>query len=296
MLLRCTSVLSRLPLRVHYWFADWLLFPLMYYVVRYRRRMVTQNLCLAFPEKTESERRQIARDFYHQFCDTIVESIYGFRCPEEEMKQRVVFERMDELNQLVDAAGGGIFMLAHLGNWEWMASVQQWVSPGVKEINVYRRLKNAAVDKLMLAIRSKRGGECVEKQRILREMVRYKAAKQAITIGLLSDQKPRPEVTHVWVPFLNQETGFLDGGEVLGKKFGFPVFYAYITRTKRGYYRTQMILLSADPSKTSEGEITTAYAQMLEQNIREQPALWLWSHNRFKWKRGENGKEEKSEM
>ena len=274
-----------MPLRAHYWFADRLLFPLMYHVVRYRRKMTAKNLALAFPEKSEKERRQIARAFYHQFCDTIVESIYGYRCSDEEMRERVVFEHMDEVNRLIDAAGGGIFMLAHFGNWEWMASIQQWVSEGVKELNVYRRLKNKGMDKTMLAIRAKRGGACVEKQRILREMVRYRAEKQPVTIGLLSDQKPRPEVTRTWVKFLNQETGFLDGGEVLGKKFGYPVFYLYITRTARGYYHVDMRTLAAKPQETEESEITKAYARALEENIQAQPELWLWTHDRFKWKR-----------
>lgn len=285
MLLPLTAALSRLPLKTHYALADGILFPLLYHVVRYRRKMVNKNLASAFPELSEAERQQIGKAFYHQLCDTIVENIYGYRCPDEEMKQRVVFEGMEEANRLIDAAGGGIFMLAHMGNWEWMASVQQWVSPGVKELNVYRKQKNARMDQLMLALRAKRGGECVDKQRILREMIRYRADKQTVTIGLISDQKPRPAVTRTWVHFLHQETGFLDGGEVLGKKFGYPVFYAYITRPKRGYYRVVMKPLSARPEQTKEGEITTAYAQVLERNIIEQPSLWLWSHNRWKHKK-----------
>jgi KDO2-lipid IV(A) lauroyltransferase len=287
MLLHCTAALSRLPLAVHYRIADWLLFPLMYHVVRYRRRMAEKNLRNAFPEKSEAERHEIMRAFYHQFCYTVVENIYGYRCPDDEMRQRVTFEPMDEVNRLVDAAGGGIFMLAHMGNWEWMASVQQWVSPGVKEVNVYRRQKNKTMDELMLALRAKRGGVCVEKQRILREMIRYRAEKQPVTIGLISDQKPRPEVTRTWVDFLHQETGFLDGGEMLGTKFNYPVFYAYITCPERGHYRCVFRVLSADPKQSKEGEITTAYAKALEQNIQEQPELWLWTHNRFKWKRPE---------
>lgn len=279
------SILSRLPLRVHHAFADWLIYPLMMYVVRYRRKLVAKNLRLSFPDKTEAERKQIARDFYRQFCYTIVETVYGYRMTDEEMRQRVVFEGMDEVNKLVDAAGGGLLMLAHFGNWEWMASVQQWVSPGVTELNVYRKLKSEAMDKLMLNIRSKRGGACVEKQRILRELVRYRAEKKPVTVGLLSDQKPRPEVTRTWTTFLNQETGFLDGAEVLGKKFGYPVFYLYITREERGYYRVQMKTIAADPKHTAEGEITEKYARILEQNIQEQPHLWLWTHNRFKWKK-----------
>ena len=279
------ALLSRLPLRVHYALADWMLYPLMMYVVRYRRKIVHKNLRLSFPDKTEQELQQLTRDFYHQFCDTIVENIYGYRCSDEEMKRRVVFAPMEEVNRLIDEAGGGIFMLAHMGNWEWMASVQQWVSPGVKELNVYRKQSNQRIDRLMLDIRAKRGGECVEKQRILREMVRYRAAKQPVTIGLIADQKPRTNVTHTWVEFLHQETGFLDGGEVLGTKFNYPVFYAFITRPERGYYRCDFRVLAAQPKDTQAGEITTAYARALEENIQAQPALWLWTHNRWKWKR-----------
>ena len=277
-----------MPLDVHYLIADYILYPLLYYVARYRRRTVDKNLRLSFPEKDKSGRKRIARDFYHQFCYTFVESIYGYRMSDEDMRRRVVFEGMEEVNRLVDAAGGGIFMLAHFGNWEWMASVQQWLSPGVTELNVYRRLKSKAMDKLMLDLRAKRGGVCVEKQRILRDLVRFRAEKKPATVGLLSDQKPRPEVTRTWTVFLNQETGFLDGGEMLGKKFGYPVFYAYITRERRGYYRAKMMPLAATPKETAEGEITLAYAHALEQNIQEQPALWLWSHNRWKWKRIES--------
>lgn len=274
-----------MPIGVHHAMASGIIYPLMYYVVRYRRQLVAKNLRLSFPEKTEVERKAIAKAFYHQFADTIVESIYGYHASEEEMRKRVVFKNMEEVNRLVDAAGGGIFTLAHMGNWEWIASVQQWVSPGVTEMNVYRKQKNNAIDALMLDIRSKRGGVCVEKQRILREMVRYRAEHKPVTIGLLSDQKPRPEVTRTWVTFLNQETGFLDGGEVLGRKFGYPVFYAVITRPKRGYYNVDMQLLSATPEKSAEGEITAAYARSLEKNIKLQPELWLWTHNRWKWKR-----------
>lgn len=283
MLKAIVSILSRIPLGVQYWVADYILYPLITYVVRYRRVLVERNIRTSFPEKTPAERNRIMRDFYHQFTYTIVENIYGYRCSDEEMRQRVVFKNMKEVNRLTDAAGGAIFMLAHIGNWEWQASVQQWVSPGVKELNVYRKLKSASMDALMLAIRAKRGGECVEKQRILREMIRYRAAKQPVTIGLLSDQKPRPEVTRTWVDFLHHETGFLDGGEVLGTKFGYPVIYANIHRVQRGYYVTDMRVICADPKKAAEGEITKAYARELEQNIQEQPHLWLWTHNRFKW-------------
>ena len=286
MLFSCAAALSRLPLRVHYWFADWVLFPMMYHVIRYRRRLVAKNLRMAFPDKSEAERKRIARAFYHQFCDTIVESIWGFGCTNEALRERVTFAHYDEVDRAAKQAGGCIVMMAHMGNWEWMASFQQWLSPEVLEVNVYRPLKNPSMNRLILAIRSQRGGVCVDKQRILRELVRYRSEHQTVVVGLVSDQKPRPEMTHTWVPFLHQETGFLGGGELLAKKFGYPVFAHIVRRTARGRYETLFECISMDPKNTAEGEITQAYARILEQNIIEQPELWLWTHNRWKWVRG----------
>lgn len=285
MLLSCTAALSRLPLRLHYWFADWFVYPMMYYVVRYRRRLVEKNLRNSFPEKTDAERKQIERDFYHQLTYTFAETIYGYRCSNEEVKQRVVFENSEAVDRAAKEAGGCVVMLAHVGNWEWMSSCQQWFSPEVTELNVYRKAKKEKMDELMLDIRSKRGGAYVEKQRVLREMVRFRAEKKPIVLGLIADQKPRPEVTRTWIEFLHQETGFLDGGEMLAKKFNYPVFCLYVERPERGHYKARFNLISMDPKNTEDGFITTAYARNLEANILAAPHLWLWTHNRFKWKR-----------
>ena len=141
------------------------------------------------------------------------------------------------------------------------------------------------MDDAIMQLRTKWGGIYVDKQRVLREVVRFKAAKQKVLWGLNSDQKPRPEVTRTWVTFLNQETGFVDGAEVIGTKFDYPVFFSHVTRVKRGYYRADASVLAAHPKELKEGDITRAYAAALEKNIREQPFLWLWSHNRWKWKR-----------
>jgi len=293
MLLYCTSILSRLPLRVHYRIADWILFPLIYYVLRYRRKIVDKNLCNSFPEKSEEERRQIRRAFYHEFCDIIVEIIYGYRLSAEEWKACMEFRNMDEMNRLVDAAGGGIIMFSHMGNWEWLASAQLWLSPDTTLVKVYRELKNKSFDQLMLDIRKPFGGIYVEKRRVLREMVRFRSAGMKVLLGLNSDQKPRPEVTRTWVTFLHQETGFVDGGEVLARKYNVPVFFSYLIRDRRGHYISELRLLSAHPQETEEGEITKAYARELERNIKDHPELWLWSHNRWKWKREERkGKRE----
>lgn len=282
------KILSRLPLGVHYWIADYILYPLIVYVVRYRRKLVQKNLRESFPEMSKAQLSRIERDFYHQFTYTAVETVYGYHLTNDELRPHILIENTEMLNDLVSKAGGGIITMGHLGNWEWLASLQNWLDEPILLLDIYRSQRNKAMDELMLDIRAQRDGECVEKKRILREMIRYRAEKRPVLVGLINDQKPRPEVTRTWLTFLNHDTGFLDGAEVLAKKFNYPIFFMHITRNKRGYYIGRVVLLSDNPTSTAEGEITTAFAREVEKNIIEQPCLWLWTHNRWKWKRAKS--------
>jgi KDO2-lipid IV(A) lauroyltransferase len=104
---------------------------------------------------------------------------------------------------------------------------------------------------------------------------------------MLSDQKPSKRSSYAWTQFLNQETAFLDGSEVLAHKFGFSAVYAHIWSTKRGYYRIRFEQITDDPSTMQPEEMTKRYAELLEQNICAHPEQWLWTHNRWKWGRKE---------
>lgn len=278
-------ILSLLPLPILYFLADALLYPLMYYVVRYRRAIVAKNLRLSFPEKTDQQCLFLERQFYRRFASTIMEIIYGYRISDEEMRQRFVFENIELVEELAHRHKGVFFMLGHLGNWEWIADIgKRYSDTSIKEYNVYRQLKNSSADKAMLALRNKRGGGgCIEKKQLLRQLVAMRHADYPITIGLISDQKPSPRNAHVWTTFLHQETSFLDGGEVLARKFGYAVAYVHVESPKRGYYRARFELITDDPAATLPGDITLAYARLLEENIIHSPALWLWTHNRWKW-------------
>ena len=67
-------LLALLPLRCLYLISDFFFVP-VYYVIRYRRKVVMENLRNSFPEKTEKERRVIARKFYRFLCDLILETV-----------------------------------------------------------------------------------------------------------------------------------------------------------------------------------------------------------------------------
>lgn len=279
-------IFSLLPLSVLYFLADYLLYPLIRHVVRYRLKLVCKNIRLSFPEKSEAEHNAIVNAFYHHFSDVLVEIIHGYRASDEEMRQRVCFENMELLEELAHKKHGVIAYLGHVCNWEWIADVgKQFADKSIVEHNVYRRQKNPRADKAMLELRAKRGGECVEKNQLLRKLVQLRHAPYPFVIGLIADQKPSPRNAHTWTTFLHQDTAFLDGGEVLARKFDLGVVYANITSSKRGYYRIRFEMITANPQLMPENEITLSYARMIEANIRQQPERWLWTHNRWKHSR-----------
>ena len=279
-------IFSILPLSVLYVLADYLIYPLLRYVVRYRLKLVCKNIRFSFPEKSPKEQNTIINAFYHHFADLLVEIIYGYRASDEELKERVVFENVELIEQLSLRTQGVIAYLGHMCNWEWIADLQKrFTNPKFVEYNVYRKQKSASADNAMLQLRSKRGGECVEKNVLLRKLVQLRHADHPFVIGLIADQKPSPRNAHVWTTFLNQDTAFLDGGEVLARKFGYSAVYAHIISPKRGYYRVRFELIADNASVMEESEMTLSFARLLEANIQEQPERWLWTHNRWKWTR-----------
>ena len=286
MLLLLICTLSLLPLSALYRLADYFIYPLLRYIVRYRLDLVRKNISRSFPHKSAQERAQIVDDFYHHFSSVLVEIIYGYRASDEEMRQRVVFENMEILEDLARRKHGVIAYLGHVCNWEWIADVgKQFDDPTIVEHNVYRRLKNPRANRAMLLLRGKRGGECVEKNQLLRKLVQLRHVEHPFVIGLVADQKPSPRNAHVWTTFLNQDTAFLDGGETLARKFDLGVVYARIISPKRGYYRIHFELITDDPNRMPQDSITLTFARLLEDNICQQPHAWLWTHNRWKWKR-----------
>ena len=286
MLLLLICIFSLFPIPALYRLADYFIYPLLRYVVRYRLDIVRKNISLSFPHKSAQEQAQIVDDFYHHFSSVLVEIIYGYRASDEEMRQRVVFENMELLEDLAHRKHGVIAYLGHVCNWEWIADVgKQFDDPTIVEHNVYRQLKNPRANRAMLLLRGKRGGECVEKNQLLRKLVQLRHVQYPYVVGLIADQKPSPRNAHVWTTFLNQDTAFLDGGETLARKFDLGVIYVHIHSPKRGHYRIHFELITDDPSSMPQDSITLTYARLLEDNICQQPHAWLWTHNRWKWGR-----------
>jgi Kdo2-lipid IVA lauroyltransferase/acyltransferase len=275
--------LSVLPLSVLYVLADFLYF-LVYYVIGYRKKVVVQNLRNSFPEKNEQEVQQIAKAFYRQFADLIVEILKLASMKPAEMKRRISFTNQEVLDDLVKLGQPVITMGAHSGNWEWVLPAGA-VQFGFPAEGIYKPLTNPFFEEFMLHIRTRLGTRLIKMKETMRDFVRNR--KTPRVIAMLSDQTPPFGEIQYWTTFLNQETAFFVGAEKLANTFAYPVLFLDVYRTKRGHYTLTFDVLSDGTGKPVEGEypITEAFAQKLEASVRRSPADYLWTHKRWKHKR-----------
>ena len=279
-------VFSLLPMRVHYVISD-LMFWLLYKLVGYRRDVVRKNLTESFPEKSEEELRRIERGFYHFFCDYLVETVKLMTISREEMKRRVVFKHAELVDEIMGSGQSIALYLGHYCNWEWVSSIPLWLNPNAWCGQVYHPLENKDFDKLFLKIRERMDAHSIAMQDTLREVVNHKRNNQPIIIGYISDQVPYWTNIHHWVNFLNHDTPVLTGTERIVHKMGHAVLYLDIHRVRRGYYEAELKLVTREPQKMKDFELTDIYFEMLEKSIRRSPEFWLWSHNRWKRTREE---------
>lgn len=276
---------SLLPLRVHYFLSDTILFPLIYYVMRYRVKLVQKQLKESFPEKKDKERTEIERRFYHFFSDYVVETIKLMTMSRKEILRRVEWVGTDFVQDDLDAHGHrlGFILVGHFGNWEWFSSLGFYMKNDFHFEQIYHPLRNKAMDELFLRMRKRGGGNCISMKDTFRYLLSQHRRGRKMIVGTIADQSPKWEAMHQWCEFLHHKTSFFVGAETISKKLGHSsLYYLTITRPQRGYYRAEIKLITNTPEQFPNYELTTLYANLLEKNIQEYPHLWLWTHNRWK--------------
>jgi len=281
-------LLASLPLSLLYLFSD-LLFALAYYAVRYRRKVVMENLRNAFPEKTEKERKQIARKFYRFLCDLFFETLKVANIDTPQIRSRIRYsnpEIFDELHR----KGKQIFVvIGHYGNWEWLSTLEN--SKPYHHATLYRPLQNKLFDKFFYNLRTKYGTDVIPSNQAIRAINQYFHDNRLTALCFLSDQSPPKDAINHWTTFLNQDTPMYLGIEKLAKRYNVAVLYYEIRRVKRGYYEVDVTTITENAAETADMEITNKHVGLLEETIRRNPQYWLWSHRRWKHKRPAENKE-----
>lgn len=260
-----------------------LLYPIVYYVVKYRRAVTRKNLTNAFPEKTEQEIVEIEKQFYRHFCDYIVETIKLMHISDKQMKRHLHFTNPEVIEQLrVD--GRPIFLyLGHHCNWEYMISITMWMHPDIEAVQIYHPLTDKVMDRLMYRLRSRFHSVGVTQKQALRYIITKVKEGKHILLGLIADQRPPRNPEPEWMTFLHQDTPIITGGEGMGRKLNAHFLYGSMRCVRRGYY--ELTYYPIEPVEGDEYGYSKSYMHMLEEDIKAQPHMWLWTHNRWSRKR-----------
>jgi Kdo2-lipid IVA lauroyltransferase/acyltransferase len=267
-----------LPFWVLYRLADFFYFVL-FYLIRYRYKVIEDNLRHSFPEKNEKELRLIIKGVYRNLSDLAVEGIKGLSMSKKALQRRYKFINPEITNALKEANRSGILSGGHFTNWEWgVLSWNIWLAP--QSVGIYMPVRNKYVESYL---NQKRGqwGLVLAPTYETRQAIECNAHQSCLFV-LLGDQSPNNTRKVHWVDFLTQRTAWNHGIDTLARTYDFPVYFMDVRRVRRGYYEIEVLPLCLSPKSLEAGEITKLYVAAVEKSVQRKPEDWLWSHKRWK--------------
>ena len=270
-------LLSLLPMRILYFISDGI-YLIVYYVFGYRKKIVMNNLEIAFPEKSNAERVKIAKAFYHNLVDSFIETIKLVSAGRSFLEKRIT-ANWEVLDPLFKTGKSCQLHLGHTFNWEWGHHVLGSHTK-YQVLVVYMPLSNAVFEKLMYHLRVRHGNKFIAAGNMSKSMEAFKNTQYLL--GLVADQSPGNLHNAYWMNFFGRPTGFVSGPEKGARAGNLPVLFTSLVKPKRGYYRGYLEVACADPCALEEGELTLRYARYMEKAIRLNPEMWVWSHRRWK--------------
>ena len=269
--------LAALPLCVLY-----LLLPVVYvvvnHVVRYRRKVVDDNLLHAFPELTTKERRRIRNRYYWHLSQIAIEMIKMLLIPRWALRYRYRCVNVELVNRFYREGRSVILMSSHYNNWEWMivALDEMFLHHG---IGVGKANTDKVFEKWV-----NRATEVVFADTARETFARYETNHIPAAYMMLCDQSPNHKNKCYVTQFLNQTTGVIYGAEYFARKYDIPVLYYRVIKERIGKYRIEIQVITEHPNNEQPYYITQKYTELLEQTIRQKPEFWIWSHRRWKLK------------
>ena len=258
---------------------------LVYHLLRYRRKVVRQNLMRSFPDKDAKEIRRIERRFYQNLCDLFVETPKLLRIKSNGYQSRITYFNPELAQRLYEQGKNVFYAIPHSGNWEWFGKMIPQFAPH-KALAIYKRVKNPVFEQLMLYIRTCDSTlEMVESNMVLRRLAQLRDSKNAVL--MMADQSSPGLAADYWTEFLHQDTCWFTGIERIAKKLDYAIVFVDMRRKGRGRYEVSFELVTDNPKETNDGEIMERYVRCVERFIEANPDNWLWSHRRWKHTRNQ---------
>lgn len=251
-------------------------------LIKYRRKVIVKNLTNSFPEKTAKEINSIIRRNYLYIAEVVIDTISLAGAGRRRKERMVTWEGDEEVRKKLNGKDW-VAMCAHYGCWEYLL-LYSIILKDSRLMAVYHPMNNFFFEMLFQRLRSIEDNvQLVPMRQTIRCFLRNRSEGYGSIVGLISDQSPDLRPNSQWFTFLNQHTAFIDGGEVLARKFGIPAYFVHCRRIAPGRYVYRFDEIYDGSEQVAPNVITQRYAQKLEAMIRECPELWLWSHNRWKF-------------
>ena len=269
-------------------FGGWLL----YVCDRPHRRVGLLNLTIAFPDKTQAERRVILRESLLNLGRLVAEFCHLHTLTQETISERVSFADFVQWQELVTAAKetGALILTGHFGNWELFAYAHAHY--GFPVHIIHRRLRNPLIDDVIVAERERCGNKVIHKTTAGLEVLRA-IRKKALVVAAI-DQNASGRMG-VFVPFFSRLASTSSGLAGLALASGVPVIPAFLVR-ERGTWRHRIIVFPpVEPVRSGNQEAdlratTEKFSTVFQRMVEQYPEQWLWIHKR--WKRRPEGEGE----
>ncbi len=271
--------ISILPFRVLYLVSDGV-YILLYYIIGYRKKTVTENLKLVFPNKSEKEITSIKKKFYRHLCDMFLEMAKTMSISEKELKTRFKILNPEEFKRLESLNKSIILIFGHYASWEWSIVLQNYIN--FKGLAVYKKLANKHFDKLVRDIRTKFNTSLISTRDTIGIINKNEKDGIKSITGFLSDQSPRLTKEVYWGEFMGVNIPCFTGAERLAKKLDLTTAYLKVTKVKRGFYEAEILTLAENPKNYSDYELTDMFLREVEKQINKAPEYYFWTHKRWK--------------
>ena len=273
--------ISYLPFRILYFCSD-ITYYLLYYVFRYRRKIVRSNLEISKISNSKKELVEIEKKFYRHITDVFFEMFKFFSISPKEIKKRFLIENREVLDKLAKKNKNVVFMVAHHGGFEYFMSIGYHVPH--HPFAVYTPLSNKHLDNLVKRIRLKHGSRLISRYETAEYIKNQIKENKLFLYGMAADQSAQIRSITYWKEFLGVKVPVFTGSERIAKEHDIPVAFGEMKKVKRGYYKVFVEMISEYPNEYKDFEITDIYLSKVEKQIKDHPELYFWTHNRFKHK------------
>ncbi len=232
---------------------------------------------------SQQEAARIARESFAHNARSFLELVLVERFGFELSGGRLVIDNPDRLRRISESDRPVVATTAHLGAWEFMASLLgQWHLDRPRMV-VVRRNSNRTLNDFIFAMRGARGLHVVDHRNAVFTVL--KGLKRNGCVGFLVDHNCRRDEA-IFLPFLGETAAVNMGPALLAVRAEAEVWPAFMIR-EGDHYRLYIDepLDTATLDGDRDDKVKTVaryYTEAVERAVRAHPEQWFWMHKRWK--------------